>query len=304
MGLGTNRGKRSISVNLKDPRGNEILHRLVDRADVLTTNWRPGAAARLGIDEASLREHAPRASCSATPRGYERGPRSDLPGTDQTGDRALRAPNGRTGRARPGNPPLWSRSGMGDTGNALLAAIGDDDGAVPPRANRHRSGRRHLDRQRVPAQHVVRVDPLGQRRSGRRPRQLGPRRRRPVGAQRPVPDVRDGRRLGRDRGARRRIVGRALRCRRRGRGPRTRRRRRARGGARAVVRRPFVGAGVQDARRGGRPGRGGRRGLLPRRVRRSRAAGPGLDLADVRARTSAASRTPVCWSTSRTHPAW
>ena len=60
MGLGTNRGKRSISVNLKDPRGNEILHRLVDRADVLATNWRPGAAARLGIDEASLRETHPR----------------------------------------------------------------------------------------------------------------------------------------------------------------------------------------------------------------------------------------------------
>ena len=122
MGLGTNRGKRSISVNLKDPRGNEILHRLVDRADVLATNWRPGAAARLGIDEASLRETHPGLVFCNT-RGYERGPRSDLPGTDQTAN-ALCGTEWEDGACESGNPPLWSRSGMGDTGNALLAAIG------------------------------------------------------------------------------------------------------------------------------------------------------------------------------------
>ncbi|HSS08872.1 MAG TPA: CoA transferase, partial [Acidimicrobiales bacterium] len=38
MGLGTNRGKRSIALNLKDPRGREILHALIDRADVVATN--------------------------------------------------------------------------------------------------------------------------------------------------------------------------------------------------------------------------------------------------------------------------
>jgi crotonobetainyl-CoA:carnitine CoA-transferase CaiB-like acyl-CoA transferase len=122
MGLGTNRGKRSISVNLKDPRGIEILHKLIDRTDVLATNWRPGAAARLGIDEASLRERHPGlVFCNS--RGYERGPRSDLPGTDQTAN-ALCGTEWEDGACDTGNPPLWSRSGMGDTGNALLAAIG------------------------------------------------------------------------------------------------------------------------------------------------------------------------------------
>ena len=121
MGLGTNRGKRSISLNLKDPRGLAILHRLIDGADVLATNWRPGAMARLGIDEASLRAtHPGLVICNA--RGYEKGPRSDLPGTDQTAN-ALCGTEWEDGACDAGNPPLWSRSGMGDTGNALLSAI-------------------------------------------------------------------------------------------------------------------------------------------------------------------------------------
>jgi len=122
MGLGTNRGKRSISLDLKDPRGLAILHRLIDRADVLTTNWRPGAAARLGIDEDSLRaDHPGLVICNS--RGYERGPRSDLPGTDQTAN-ALCGTEWEDGACDSGNPPLWSRSGMGDAGNAMLSAIG------------------------------------------------------------------------------------------------------------------------------------------------------------------------------------
>ena len=121
MGLGTNRGKRSISLNLKDPVGAEILHRLIATADVLCTNWRPGAMARLGIDESSLRATYPGlVICNS--RGYEKGPRSDLPGTDQTAN-ALCGTEWEDGACDAGNPPLWSRSGMGDTGNALLSAI-------------------------------------------------------------------------------------------------------------------------------------------------------------------------------------
>ncbi|MCU1460113.1 MAG: L-carnitine dehydratase/bile acid-inducible protein [Acidimicrobiales bacterium] len=121
MGLGTNRGKRSISLNVKDERGREALHRLVDWADVVATNWRPGAAARLGIDYESLRERHPRLVYCNT-RGYEKGPRSDLPGTDQTAA-ALTGIEWEDGGCDAGNPPMWSRSNMGDTGNALLAAI-------------------------------------------------------------------------------------------------------------------------------------------------------------------------------------
>jgi crotonobetainyl-CoA:carnitine CoA-transferase CaiB-like acyl-CoA transferase len=51
-----NRSKRSIALNLKDPRGRELLERLVADADVLVQNFRPGVVERLGIDEAHMRE--------------------------------------------------------------------------------------------------------------------------------------------------------------------------------------------------------------------------------------------------------
>jgi crotonobetainyl-CoA:carnitine CoA-transferase CaiB-like acyl-CoA transferase len=98
-----------------------VLERLIERADVVTTNWRPGAAARLGIDYDTLRTRYPRLVFCNT-RGYEKGPRSDLPGTDQNAA-ALTGTEWEDGACDAGNPPLWSRSNMGDTGNALLAAI-------------------------------------------------------------------------------------------------------------------------------------------------------------------------------------
>jgi crotonobetainyl-CoA:carnitine CoA-transferase CaiB-like acyl-CoA transferase len=54
-----NRGKRSIALDLRQPRGREILLDLVRRADVFIQNFRPGAAKRLGIAEADLRAVAP-----------------------------------------------------------------------------------------------------------------------------------------------------------------------------------------------------------------------------------------------------
>ncbi len=120
MGLGTNRGKRSIALDLKSAAGLAVLHRLVGTADVVTTNWRPGAAARLGLDWEGLHARHPRLIWCNT-RGYDTGPRSALPGTDQTAA-ALTGTEWADGACDAGNPPLWSRSNMGDTGNALLAA--------------------------------------------------------------------------------------------------------------------------------------------------------------------------------------
>ncbi|HMD49688.1 MAG TPA: CoA transferase, partial [Bryobacteraceae bacterium] len=45
----TNAGKKSIGLNLKKPRGREILLSLARRADVLVEGFRPGAMARLGL---------------------------------------------------------------------------------------------------------------------------------------------------------------------------------------------------------------------------------------------------------------
>ncbi|MFE5243662.1 MULTISPECIES: CaiB/BaiF CoA transferase family protein [unclassified Streptomyces] len=55
-----NRGKESVAVDLKDPRGLEVVRRLVAGADVFVQNLAQGAAARLGLDAATL--------CAAHPR--------------------------------------------------------------------------------------------------------------------------------------------------------------------------------------------------------------------------------------------
>jgi crotonobetainyl-CoA:carnitine CoA-transferase CaiB-like acyl-CoA transferase len=55
-----NRSKRGITVDLKQPSGVEIVHRLVKTADVFVQNYRPGAAARLSVDYDTLAALNPR----------------------------------------------------------------------------------------------------------------------------------------------------------------------------------------------------------------------------------------------------
>ena len=52
--LNCNRGKRSIVLDMKQPEGIEVARDLIRSADVFISNWRPGAAERLGLGEADL----------------------------------------------------------------------------------------------------------------------------------------------------------------------------------------------------------------------------------------------------------
>ncbi|HYB82464.1 MAG TPA: CoA transferase, partial [Mycobacterium sp.] len=54
-----NRGKESVTLDLKSPEGLDILHLLLDRADVLVSNLTPGSAARLGITPADMAARHP-----------------------------------------------------------------------------------------------------------------------------------------------------------------------------------------------------------------------------------------------------
>ena len=54
--LSVNRGKRSVALDLKDPEGRELALDLCARADVVIENFRPGGAARLGLDYEAVRE--------------------------------------------------------------------------------------------------------------------------------------------------------------------------------------------------------------------------------------------------------
>jgi crotonobetainyl-CoA:carnitine CoA-transferase CaiB-like acyl-CoA transferase len=81
MFLAANAGKRSLALDLKDPRGREALLRLTARADVLVESLRPGAAERLGLDADVVREHAP-ALVHCRIGAYGPGPLESLPGYD------------------------------------------------------------------------------------------------------------------------------------------------------------------------------------------------------------------------------
>jgi len=58
--VSTNRGKRSLSLDLKRPEAAMIMRKLAARADVLVQNFRPGTMERLGLGEPTLRASNPR----------------------------------------------------------------------------------------------------------------------------------------------------------------------------------------------------------------------------------------------------
>jgi CoA-transferase family III len=81
--LGTNRGKRTLALDLKQPEGLAVLHRMVETADVLVENFRPSVPARLGIDYPRLKAINPRLIyCGRTDYG-DSGPLSEKGGFDQ-----------------------------------------------------------------------------------------------------------------------------------------------------------------------------------------------------------------------------
>jgi crotonobetainyl-CoA:carnitine CoA-transferase CaiB-like acyl-CoA transferase len=74
--MGVNRMKRSITVDLKSPAGQEIVRRLAGSSDVLLENFKVGTLARLGLGYADLHEHSPGLIyCSITGFGQD-GPRA------------------------------------------------------------------------------------------------------------------------------------------------------------------------------------------------------------------------------------
>lgn len=78
-----NRNKRSLALNLRDPAGREILHRLVARGDVLVENFRPGTLAKLGLDPERLAVDHPRLVVASVSGYGPTGPERDTPGLDQ-----------------------------------------------------------------------------------------------------------------------------------------------------------------------------------------------------------------------------
>jgi crotonobetainyl-CoA:carnitine CoA-transferase CaiB-like acyl-CoA transferase len=124
MFLTINRGKRSIALDLKRPDAREALLRLARNADVLVTNIRPRAMARLGLDYAAVRAANPRIVYASVLGFGQDGPYAAQPAYDDlmqgaTGIAALNAGSG--GAGEEAADPRYVPLAMADRITGLLA---------------------------------------------------------------------------------------------------------------------------------------------------------------------------------------
>jgi crotonobetainyl-CoA:carnitine CoA-transferase CaiB-like acyl-CoA transferase len=114
-----NRNKRSIAIDLKNPRGLEILKRLIRSADVFVQNFRPGAVERMGLGELVLREIKPDLVYVSISGFGEAGPYVHK----RTYDPVIQALSGLASiQADPGGRPRMIRVIVPDKVTALTAA--------------------------------------------------------------------------------------------------------------------------------------------------------------------------------------
>ncbi|MBP7660423.1 MAG: CoA transferase, partial [Burkholderiaceae bacterium] len=80
--LAVNRGKRSITLRIDRPEGQEVVRRLVKDCDILLENYKTGTLARYGLDAASLRAINPRLIYVSVTGFGQTGPRREQPAYD------------------------------------------------------------------------------------------------------------------------------------------------------------------------------------------------------------------------------
>jgi crotonobetainyl-CoA:carnitine CoA-transferase CaiB-like acyl-CoA transferase len=128
--LSCNAGKRSVALNLKDPRGVRIAREIASRVDVMIENWRPGTADRLGVGFEHISAVNPRiVYCSISGFGQD-GPMSPRPAYDHI----IQAVSGimsvtgtpETAPSRTGPPLVDYMTGL-SAAVAILAALRERD---------------------------------------------------------------------------------------------------------------------------------------------------------------------------------
>ncbi len=119
-----NRGKRSLQVDLKNPAGLAMVHRLVGQSDVVVINYRPGVPQRLGIDYETLARIKPDL-IYANISGF--GPEGPL-SRDAAADMVAQAYSGAMAAAGKvddaGAPEMIGGISLGDTAAGLAGAMG------------------------------------------------------------------------------------------------------------------------------------------------------------------------------------
>lgn len=114
-----NRNKRSLAVDLKDPRGLEIVLRLARDADALVENFAPGTMDRLGLGWDALRAANPRLIyCSL--KGFLPGPYEELPALDEV----VQMQGGLAYMTGPPGQPLRAGTSVVDIMGGVFGALG------------------------------------------------------------------------------------------------------------------------------------------------------------------------------------
>lgn len=131
--MSLNRGKKGITIDLRNPKGKELFLRLVDQADVLVENYRPGTMESLGLDYPILQERNPRLIYAAISGFGQTGPYSQKPALDIVAQ-AISGMMSINGELE--GPPARLGISLGDLGASVFAAIG----ILAALEERHRSG--------------------------------------------------------------------------------------------------------------------------------------------------------------------
>lgn len=132
--LAANRGKRSVTLDLKSPQGQEAVHRLLATADVVVENFRPGSSLARLFDYKDLSARYPRLVLLHISAFGDHGPLRDEPGYDMIAQ-ASAGLMSLTGE--PDGPPVKAGYAMGDLAAALFGLIGVTSALV----ERERTGR-------------------------------------------------------------------------------------------------------------------------------------------------------------------
>ncbi len=119
--LTLNRNKKSVAIDLKSPRGMDVFTRLVEKSDIVLSNFGAGVPERLGLDFDSLRRVNPRIiTCTVTGYGAD-GPGAMRPAFDQV---AQAAGGGMSITGPDREHPVRAGIPIGDLGGGMFGVMG------------------------------------------------------------------------------------------------------------------------------------------------------------------------------------
>ncbi|MEJ2715788.1 MAG: CoA transferase [Deltaproteobacteria bacterium] len=137
--LSVNRGKKSLSLNMRHEKAKEIVRDLLPEIDVIVENFRPGIMKKMGLDYESVKELNSRLVYISISGFGHSGPYSEKPAFDMVAQ-AMGGTVSITGE--PGRPPVRVGFSIGDMGAALFAV----SAGLAALYEREKSGRgQHID---------------------------------------------------------------------------------------------------------------------------------------------------------------